>query len=448
MSQPSKTFGFTLIELMVAIGILSILGWALVQLLSSGMSTWETGEVRRGAYERAQFIFDRLARDLATLYPRNPPMPDAWAFQVDTLHSADYDGTGNDAVSFKLENILRLGEEEAAHLQAWNASEEAWVEYQFSLPSVVQSAVVQPKIALRRSAGCAATCELIVEVSKDAGAFTKLATFTGGLRDQTITPNIDISPAVSGGRDVTVRLRIVPKGEAGPEIRLFEAAKDDPIRPVFRFAASPRKCLTGTDLVSDYHEDGSQFITFVRSSRGLQEVAYSVQDGALYRKWREFGTGASWQGAPLAEGIVYFGCEFQNQYRRGGEDEEKRRQDAVQAYWLEADSVPPYVTVVVSTVPLSGARQYTNLAAGISASDETVPVDSTRLFVLGSSRRQFIKIGREWISYAGYDRRRFTGCARGQRGTLPAPHSKGAEVVAAETFRVNIPIPTWGYRNR
>ncbi|MFH1731018.1 MAG: hypothetical protein ABIF82_05115, partial [Planctomycetota bacterium] len=131
-----------------------------------------------------------------------------------------------------------------------------------------------------------------------------------------------------------------------------------------------------------------------------------------------------------------------------GEDEDAKRLAALQPYWLEADSVPPYVTVTVSTVPLSGPKQLARLAAGISAGDETIRVASTRPFVLGNPRRQFIKIGKEWISYAGLESDRFTGCVRGGRGTTPSAHEKGADVIGAETFWVNIPIPAWGYRNR
>ena len=437
--------GLTLIELLVAIGILSILGWALVQLLSSGMTTWRSGEMRRGAYERAQFIFDRIGRDLAALYPHNPPMPDEWAFQADTLFAPGYDGTGDEAVSSASDN-MSLIEGEVRWLKATDAGDQAWIQYQFDLPFGAVTAVVQPRITLVRSDGGAATCSVIVEAAEDQGGFTQVAAFTSGLRDMVITPNVDISAAVSGGRKVTVRLRIVPEPGSVSDIKLFEARRNEAVRPVFRFAVSPKECQTGVQLVSEYGA-GGQELTFVRSDRGLEGVRYTVIGDTLHRAQRAFGA-SSWDSAPMAKGIAYFGCEFQNKYERGGDDEGEIRTEALQRYWHEADSVPPYVTVIVSTVPLSGPKQLAHLRSAISATDESIPVDSTRPFVVGNPPQQFIKIGGEWIRYTEIEDRRFTGCVRGERGTIASDHDKRSDVIGAETFRLNISIPAWGYRNR
>jgi len=441
----------TLVELLVAMLILATLSWALIQLLASGMSIWRFGEMRRGAYERAQFIFDRMGRDLAALYPRNPAMPEVWAFQADTLFSANYDGTGNDAVTFTHDNISLAEDGGARCLMATNPSGEAWVEYRFTPPVEVVTAVVQPKFTLARSEGFAPTCKLVIEARKDSGGFQKVAEFTSGLRRQTFTPNIDISPVVSGGEEIAVRLRITaPEPGQESDIKLFEAKENDPVRPVFRFAVSPKKCLTAVDLVSDYRDDASQYLVFVRSARGLEEVAYFVDGDALYRARRDavggagtlFGAGLSPQGATaVAKGIVYFGCNFPG---RASPGEDPR----MQLYWREADSVPPFVQVVVATVPLSGAKTTASLWSDISAAADSIRVDSTRPFVVGDEARRFIRIGAEWISYARLEKNRFLGCVRGARGTVPAPHNKGDVVIGAETFYVNIPIPAWGYRSR
>ena len=442
--------GLTLIELMVAISILSILGWALVQLLSSGMTTWRSGEMRRGAYERAQFIFGRVGRDLATLYPHNPPMPDEWAFQADTLF-APFDGTGIEAVSYASDNITLVSpdDDKARYLEPTDPDKEAWIQYQFELPFEARTVLVQPRITLARSDDGAATCTVIVEAAKDGGTFRPIQTFDSGINEMDITPSVDVSEAVSGGTKVTVRIRIVPKVGKTSDVKLFEAKQDEPVRPVFRFAASPKKCVTGIQLVSDYGAPGNTLVLmFVRSESGLENVLYFVEDNTLVRLQRDLDGGGAWNKVPIAKGIVYFGCEFQNKYELGGADEEKAQLDAVQPYWVEADSVPPYVTVIVSTIPLSGAKRLAILPAAISADDDTITVDSTRSFVEANEQQQFIKIGDEWISYDKLTADSFIGCIRGVRGTKPADHSKGAEVIGAQTFRLNISIPAWGYRNR
>ncbi len=440
---PRRRRGMTLVELLIAILILAMLGWALAQLLASGMATWREGQTRRGAYERAQYIFERLVRDLAALYPHNPPMPDAWVFQADTLFSPDYDGAGNDAVAFTSDNISLVEAGGVRYLTASNASAEAWVEYRFAPMVVVETAVVQPKFRLFRSSDAARTCRLIVEAAKEGGGFRPIVEFSSGGRDQVMTPSIDIRSDVLGAAEVIVRLRITPEPGKQSDIRLFEASAADTIRPVFRFAASARSCQTAIGLVSDYIEGvPDQFLTFVRSTRtGLQEVAYRTMGGELCRSERPgVGSPASlldvrpW--VPIAKGIVYFGCEFPN------------AAGAPQLYWREADSVPPYITATVSAVPLSGPKMSARLRADVSAAATIIPVDSTRPFPEGNSANQFIRIGDEWIRYGGLEKGRFTGCVRGERGTVPAPHSAGAEVLGAETFRLNIPVPAWGYRSR
>ena len=450
--------GITLIELIVAISILIILGWALAQLLWSGMATWREGEVRRGAYERAQFILDRLAHDLGSLYPHPPAMPDAWVFQVDSLFSDNSDGTGEEGVEFDSDNLSVVEESmvvpgggDIKFLSPTDSGAPATVEYRFTLPTDARAAVVQPKIRLVRSDGSAPTCTVAVEYRWGGGAWQTAAEFTSGLRDQVITPHIDVSPA-SPADTAAVRLRILPEPGQQSDARLFEAGEDDPLRPVFRFAASPNRCCTEIALVSDYRSNGTQFLVFVRSTReGLEEVAYFVEDETLYRAQRDSvgGSGSLFaaqfstaNALQLASGIAYFGGEFLNQ----GEDGEEEA--ARQLYWREADSVPRYVRVRVATVPLSESDKTAHLREGVSSSSATLRVDSTRRFVLGDAERQYVKIGAEWIRYGGLERGRFTDCTRGQRGTLPAAHGAGAVVTGAETFWVDLPVPAWGYRKR
>jgi hypothetical protein len=443
--RPHRSRGITLLELLVAIFILVTLSLALVQLLSSGMYTFRTGEMRKGAYERGQFIFSRVSRDLNGLYPHNPPMPERWTFQVDSLFSENYDGTGVETVTFTSQNISRT-EGETRDLHATNPSAEAWVEYEFTPPVDVLTAVMQPKLALARSDANAVTCRLVVEAGRDGGGLTPVAEFESGLRDQIITPSVDVSSEVSGGETVTVRLRIVPESGQSADIKLFPAREDDPLRPVLRFAVSPKTCRTEIKLVSDYRPDGTQYLAFVRSNRGLAEVAYFVEDQVLYRIERDTlgGAGSLLRGSfstaaalPVAKGIACFGCEF------------PARDGRACRYWREADSVPPYVNLEVTTVPLSGAKTLGHLRGGLSATRDVVPVDSTEPFPAASpGRPKFFKIDDEWISYTGFDKDTFTGCARGRRGTVPAAHAGGARVVAGETFLVRVPIPAWGYRNR
>ena len=436
--------GLTLIELLVSISIMAILGVALIQMLSIGEYIWQTSESRRGTYERAQFIFDRLSRDLATLYPRNPEITPDFVFTVDTLFSP-WDGSGTPGVTYTSSNIS-LGEEgNTRWLQATDPTREAWLQYQFSVPAGTKTALIQPRITLARSADCSSSCELAIyplEAAEGSPLRDELPIYTSGLRFQTFTPVIDLSACTETGTNaLTVRFEIVPEAGKSSDIRLFQAAQSDRSGPVLRYFASAKSCECNMTLRSTYDQECPQNLRFVRSDRGFWDVNYWLDNDSkkLFRHEEEGAQDMRFEETDLpslAAGVVYFGCEF------------PRQDGSMTPYWDEANSVPPYVRVTLGLVPLSGPAAKATLSKPISATDTTITVNSTRPFPSGSAARQFVKIGNEWIQYASLDGNKLTGCQRCQRGTLPAPHEAGAEAISADTFTMDIPIPASGYRSR
>lgn len=67
-AEPKKR-AFTLIEVLVAMAILSVLGTALIMILRGGLQTWQRAEARRESYDQAQAIFQQLREDLANITP-------------------------------------------------------------------------------------------------------------------------------------------------------------------------------------------------------------------------------------------------------------------------------------------------------------------------------------------------------------------------------------------
>ena len=61
---PMQREGYTLLEVLIAAGILSMLGAALVTVLTQGVSIWRRAENRGRVYEKARVLLDRLANDL------------------------------------------------------------------------------------------------------------------------------------------------------------------------------------------------------------------------------------------------------------------------------------------------------------------------------------------------------------------------------------------------
>ncbi len=60
----SRKAGLTLIELMLALGLLALLMLAVVQLFERSLDTWRAGETRRAVMEQAAVVTDLLVKDL------------------------------------------------------------------------------------------------------------------------------------------------------------------------------------------------------------------------------------------------------------------------------------------------------------------------------------------------------------------------------------------------
>ncbi len=81
--------GLTLIEILVALGIFVMLGSGLVMFLRDGISTWQIGESRREAIERAEAILEPMCADLRSLFTQPDPGPGGG--YVDVLLLCDRD---------------------------------------------------------------------------------------------------------------------------------------------------------------------------------------------------------------------------------------------------------------------------------------------------------------------------------------------------------------------
>ncbi|MBI4601675.1 MAG: prepilin-type N-terminal cleavage/methylation domain-containing protein [Planctomycetes bacterium] len=66
-----RSDGYTLLELMVAMGLLVFLGGGLASLLSYGVATWHEAETRGRVYEQARAVLERIAEDLRSACVRS-----------------------------------------------------------------------------------------------------------------------------------------------------------------------------------------------------------------------------------------------------------------------------------------------------------------------------------------------------------------------------------------
>ena len=69
MSQRARqrTGGYTLLEVVIAVGILVVLGSGLATLLTQGISIWRRAENRGKVYDQARILLERMAEDLRSV---------------------------------------------------------------------------------------------------------------------------------------------------------------------------------------------------------------------------------------------------------------------------------------------------------------------------------------------------------------------------------------------
>jgi prepilin-type N-terminal cleavage/methylation domain-containing protein len=63
-SVPSSRSGFTLVEILVAIAILSIVAVGLLQILNLSVQTWQQGMIRTNCYIKARTVLDTAVADI------------------------------------------------------------------------------------------------------------------------------------------------------------------------------------------------------------------------------------------------------------------------------------------------------------------------------------------------------------------------------------------------
>jgi prepilin-type N-terminal cleavage/methylation domain-containing protein len=83
------------------------------------------------------------------------------------------------------------------------------------------------------------------------------------------------------------------------------------------------------------------------------------------------------------------------------------------------------------------------LARTIGPDDSVIPVSSTRFAQGSDPAGRFIKIGREWIQWSDRDARGFVVEKRGVRGTRKEAHDAGDTVRAGVTLVRDYPIPSF-----
>ena len=509
--------GFTLVEIMVAMGVFVILGTALVGLMSAAMETWRRGEAGRQANEKLQTLKRQIADDLAAAV-LDPPPPADFHFVLDTLH--DLAGNPSIAVdpSSELKDPQSPAPTDGRELTYFGGS--GTVILRIRVPFVIRAALLQARTDV-----LGPTSTALVSVGRNNPAaispadpnapddsswklFANLTTegMGGG--------ETDVTDAVQGGNIVFIKAVLTGQAQflrtdamrvGGRPVLILDCYRDPNA-----LAQQPRPTFAA------WVKDGAQIITFTRTLppemesaaaktgqfTGRAQVAYRIQPyhsslgkpglGVLRRAYvtplpsdftgpkvagrlrpniigliEDIIDPAKTPGADQAfiPNVLHLSMSFWGADTTTWEDRADLEPGYATKYngttspyprpasreWLSSRYLPEQVQVTVVLEPDRGKRVTTALAQSIgpddfpAASPGILSVMNTQGFdaverpsaAFVRDPRHFLKIGDEWVFYAGVrsatefaiPRQGSDGfSARGARGSLRATHGAGAEV--------------------
>jgi len=383
--------GFTLVELLMAMGLFSMLGVGLVSLLSRSADFLTTGQTAAETMDTLQTFTESFGADVATIYT----VPDSLVGRPDVRMYSDHVGTDIDGDSKSDARIQRLfftrlipREATAPMTRAAGASVEGKASLDQS-DDFEESAEGQ----LRATGGLMEVFWTAVPDSKDDLSIMTL--YRGFL-----------SPI---GGD----LSLFPRGAAGdPSVAELEKGP----RSRKRIQAAARPVLSGILYF------GVQFWSRTTTTWDHQTPARS--GGPVY-------TWDSTRGImPGTSGGDRYGAFFLGKDFESIEDPTD-------------DTYPRRLRVTLVVEQLGNPSAAGFLARELSADANVLDVESALFIPASSTTRRFVKIGAEWIEFSGVNGNSLLGCTRGVRGTVATAHSMGARVHHGRTVVREYSIATF-----
>jgi len=394
--------GFSLVELMVAMAIFSVLGVALIALLRSSTAFLEKGQAGSELQDQIENADRLLADDFANVYIRPSTMegmPDV-RFLCDRI-PFDTDGDSiHDAWESRLCFVRSVkGEASDPLLRASGTKPGAT-----AVIDGEEDAREAEDQDHRAPGGKQEVCWLLVPDGKDgdrgSGTLYRLTRMPVGGGPQSLLPaELPRDRPVADARD-----GIASRAEAESRMR--------PVIPAvlhlsFRF------------YTRHTSEAGARLL---QSDRLLEEIPPMRGGGGLSPTWDS------------TRGLLPVGQKADQFFLARGPD----------SLLDPIDDVFPRrvrVTLVLDRVGNDAATG--ELARAIGPQDSTIAVDDTRFAPGGDPAERFIKIGDEWIQWSARDARGFVAERRGARGTRPQSHPAGTTVRAGATLVREYDIPSF-----
>lgn len=437
----TNAHGFTLMELLVSMAVMSILGLSLIMILRAGISAWRKGEVRTDTTATAHTALDQLQRDFAAAFTKSIRPPGPVTVEISTeneLKARGIDYFSNEWCTVSQE--FAAASERTFHFRlkfkakrarAWIAtygdvmieaniytpdSDTGWQtlvdsrspEWSGDLSELIDAAWNDgtddytnegtDHIAIKVTANDA-DAKLLVGTEGPVLRFTAEPELSGPGKIRLLTQpgvvifvrNFSRRPdplAVSGeGSSLAEVCYVVTfneerPGELSPTGTLWRAVR----QPAGDWAEEP----TGKDLSLFEREFVSDVTVLGRDVEGPEGGTIRV-----YTRLNMQNAGFS----PIAENVLHFGVEAWD----NAEQEEEMYPRWIHS-WDPARGTPEKVRIVFALQPQIARQTVARLAEPLNGSTSTgeIVMESAqgfRAFAANSPLERFVKIGDEWIYY-------------------------------------------------
>jgi type II secretory pathway pseudopilin PulG len=458
--------GFTLLELMVSMGIMIALGASLMIVLRGGLNTWTTGEARRESSQIAQVVFSALREDL----------------QCATIHRQRLGKTG--PVDGRM-----ISDFDQAQKRRGSAVINTMRQRLF----LVRTIKAESENPITGNAGSSLNATGVVDLHDDkAESLYRELKSTGGLMEVGYVMGVGntrvlyrmVRSPIGGDHSLfnydvlpdqlqdELRDKIVDKYKvkfaglegikfvrrAGPKIILHTDGSLDrdtifeSLEKLEWYKGELQDDLDKEDMDVDVMEGATQ-----------EAIANAIKDTKL----------STW-GKPLASKILFLGFEYWHEYTKSWDEEvedskrfEGRREHGAISYWdstrgilqpqvpqghftlfkgaasrnkAEDDVLPARVRVTLVIAEPARAGTESELLTDIDAASETFKIREPGR---APTAPGYILIEDEWVRFSEINGNQITvdSNGRGARGTTATGHVSGQPAVFGRQFRLVIPIP-------
>jgi len=391
----SPAGGFTLMELMVAMGLFALLSTALVTFLARSTSLLAQGNSGVDTMDSLQLAAETVEKDVATLFTARDAdvgMPDVRLFSDFVACKFDADDDRKTAGIQRL-FFVRLIPHEATAPLTRNAGSEVVGPSERAYLDQKDDAIESAEKRLRATGGLMEVFYAAVPNSLDDPA---VMTLYRGIR----------SPI--GGPGSLLPTRRASDPAADPELRgpvhkkEIEAVAEPLLSTVLYFGVEfwSRKTQTWDHDIEPPRGPSRTW----DSSRGI--LPYT-KDTAEYF----FLSKSTDPGGSLVDPVD--------------------------------DTFPRKIRLTVTVEEVGREASVGNLSASVGPDEKFLPLLSTAFIPASEGRERFVKIGTEWIQFEAPGESGVSGCKRGVRGTLAQAHAADARVHHGRTLHREFDVATF-----